>query len=123
MYINFHNITTLPWFPWGKIVKPYIEQQSDNFEITSILINAISNLQNNIFKKRVDKYIEDSSKDFDVIKAFVVEVMEYCQNNDFISACPCLLESITPLNESNTNIRLTISYFPLHFMNKLGMIE
>lgn len=113
----------LKYDSWGKIVKPYLKQQTDNFEITSILIKGINNLQNDIFQKWKNKYIENSNKDFEVIKAFVSEIMTYCQNNDFTSACPCLLENIVPLNESKSNIRLTISYFPLQFMNKLGMIE
>lgn len=121
IYVNKDALLT--YDSWGKIVRPYIESQDDKFEINNIIGKAISDLQEQIFLLWINKYVSSAESDIKIINDYILEIMHYCLKNNFIDAHPCLLENILPLNEKSTNLRISISHFPLIFLNKIGVVK
>jgi hypothetical protein len=113
----------LKYDSWGKIVKPYLEQKEQEFEITNMLINAISNLHNKVFLYWMNKYIDNTENDFGIIVAFIEEIIKHCQEKGVLASYPCILEDIKQMQETSQGLKMQISYFPIEFLQKLGIIN
>lgn len=113
----------LKYDSWGKIVKPYLEQKEQKFEITNILISAITNLHNNVFLYWINKYIKNTECDFGIIVSFIEEIVKHCEDNGALAAYPCILENVEQMQEASQGLKMQISYFPIEFLQKLGVIN
>ena len=113
----------LQYDSWGTIAKPFLENQEPTFEITSILINAVTELHNTIFLFWLNKYISDSEKDFEIILNFIQEIMNTCKKQNKKLAYPIILNEISSKNSDKNNLSMTFSHFPIDFLNKIGVID
>jgi len=113
----------LKYDSWGKIVKPYLEQKEQEFDITNILINAITNLHNNVFLYWINKYIDNTEHDFGIIVSFIEEIVKHCEENGALAIYPCILEDVVQNQKGSQCLKMQISYFPIEFLQKLGIIN
>jgi len=100
-----------------------LEKQDDVFEITNILISAVTNLDKNIFLFWINNYIEKADEDFEKVTNFIKEIMIYCEKQNCKAAYPMILERLVPMQTDEKGLQLKFRHFPLKFLQRIGVIN
>ncbi len=113
----------LKYNSWGKIVKPFITNQENTFEITQIIINAVTNLHTNIFRYWINKYISNFDEDIKTIIEFIKEINNFCEKQNKILSYPIILNDIISKDKDRKNLNFSFTHFPIEFLNQIGVIK
>lgn len=121
--ISISKNELLKYDSWGKIVKPFITNQENTFEITQIIINAVTNLHNNIFLYWINKYISNFDEDIKIIIEFIKEINNFCEKQNKILSYPIILNDIISKDNDRKNLNFSFTHFPIEFLNQIGIVK
>ena len=86
-------------------------------------MNAVTNLNKNIFVYWINRYIKKTDKDFEKVTNFIKEIMIYCEKQNCKAAYPMILEYILPTQEHEKEVKLQFRHFSLKKKKKMGAIN